>query len=137
MKEVVSFDASELDDVASRLDGRGWINLQPGVAEEHLPPPTGSLFGLFSARGPMIPLCTWHPGERSAGVQHATGPKVAKRVDIPAGWRIVQDHPRRGLVVRVPVGVPDVDVLRWLVAVGDHLCAVPTTGQWLAELHAP
>jgi len=137
MKEVMSFDASEVEDVAERLDERGWVNLQPGVSEENLPPPTSSLFGLFSARGPVVPLCTWHPGERSAGVQHATGPKVARRIDVPAAWRIVQDHPRRGIVVRVPVDVTDVEVLRWLVAVGGQLCPVPTTGQLLAELHAP
>ena len=137
MKETMTVDASEMDVVADRLDAHGWVNLQPGVAEEHLPPPPSSLFGLFSSRGPAVPLCTWHAGERSAGVQHATGPKVVNRVDVPPGWRVVQDHPRRGLVLRVPPDVPDVEVLRWLVGVGERLCPVPTTGEWLAELHAP
>ena len=137
MKEVLSVDAADLHLVAERLDPRGWVNLQPGVAEEDLPPPAGSLFGLFGGRGPMVPLCTWHRGERSAGLQHATGPKLARRIDVPRGWRIVQDHPRRGLVVRVPADVADLEVLRWLVDVGGGLCVVPTTGQWLAELHAP
>src|SRR5439155_25368450 len=115
MKEVVSFTAGEVSVVAERLDPRGWVNMQPGVAEEHLPPPSSGLFGLFSSRGPTIPLCTWHRGERSAGVQHGTGPKVASRIEVPRGWRVAQDHPRRGLVVRVPADVSDVDVLRWLV----------------------
>ena len=137
MKQTLTFDAGEVDVVADRLDERGWVNLQPGVAEEDVPPPTSSLFGLFSARGPAVPLCTWHRGERSAGVQHATGPKAASRIDVPPGWRVVQDHPRRGLVVRVPADVEDVEVLRWLVDVGIRLCPVPTTGRWLAELHAP
>ena len=136
MKEVLAIGADELHVVAAHLDPRGWVNLQPGVAEEDLPPPTSSLFGLFTARGPVIPLCTWHPGERSAGVQHATGPKVVTRIEVPQGWRVVQDHPRRGLVVRVPADVEDLDVLQWLVAAGVRLCPVPTTGQWLAELHA-
>ena len=137
MKEVMGVAASQLDAVADRLDERGWVNLQPGVAEDDLPSPPSSLFGLFGARGPVVPLCTWHPGERSAGVQHAAGPKIAKQVEIPPGWRVVQDHPRRGLVVRVPPDVSNVVVLRWLVDVGARLCPVPTTGQWVAELHAP
>ena len=136
MKEFVEFALSDVDGFAARLDSHGWVNLQPAVDDDDLPPPTGALFGLFSARGPVVPFCTWHSGERSAGVQHGTGPKVASRVDIPVGWRILQDHPRRGLVVRVPSEVPDADVLRWLVGVGAALCPAPTGERWLAEIHS-
>ena len=137
MKEVIAFDAADVGSVSRRLDPHGWVNMHPDVAEHDVPPDGGGFFGIFSARGPLIPLCTWHPGERSAGVQHATGPKVVRRVDVPAGWRVVQDHPRRGLVLRVPAGVPDEDVLRWLVDVGRSVCPVPTRDQWIAELHQP
>ena len=137
MKDLVEFDIADIDALAARVDDHGWVNLQPFVDEDDLPPPRGVLFGVFSARGPVVPLCTWHPGERSAGVQHGTGPKVSARVDIPAGWRRLQDHPRRGLVVRVPPNVAHADVLRWLVGVGATLCPVPTGDRWLAELHAP
>ena len=137
MKEVVTVDPDDLLPVAERIDPRGWINLQPDVDEDDVPPSGSALFGLFSTRGPVVPLCTWHPGERSAGVQHGTGPKVTSRIDVPAGWRVVQDHPRRGLVVRVPPDVPNLDVLRWLIQVGSALCPVPAREHWLAELHAP
>lgn len=136
-KESLSIDAADVHVVAARLDTHGWVNMQPGVGEEDLPPAGGNLFGLFAARGPVVPLCTWHPGERAAGVQHATGPKLASRIEVPLRWRVIQDHPRRGLVVRVPVDVADIEVLRWLVEVGTRLCPIPTTGRWLAELHAP
>jgi hypothetical protein len=82
-------------------------------------------------------LATWHPGERSAGIEHSTGPKVARRVDVPTGWRVIQDHPRRGLVVRVPAEVADAEVLRWLVELGEALSQVPTSGRWIAEVHSP
>lgn len=137
MKEVTTFDPADVDVIARRLDPRGWVNLHPEVDEDDAPPDGGGFFGVFSARGPLVPLCTWHPGERSAGVQHGSGPKVARRIDIPSGWRVVQDHPRRGLVVRVPAGVADNDVLRWLVDVGTLLCPVPMGDQWVAELHQP
>jgi hypothetical protein len=134
---VITFDPADVEAVASALDARGWVNLRPDVAEEDAPPEASSVFGIFGARGPVIPLCTWHPGERSAGVQHATGPKVVRRIDVPAGWRVVQDHPRRGLVVRVPPETSDTMVLRWLVDVGTRLCPVPMRDEWVAELHQP
>lgn len=137
MKEVIAFDPADVDSVASRLDVHSWVNLQPEIEADDAPPEGGGFFGIFSARGPLIPLCTWHPGERSAGVQHGTGPKVAPRIDVPAGWRVVQDHPRRGLVVRVPAGVSDTEVLRWLVDAGTRLCPVRMGDQWVAELHRP
>jgi len=137
MKETISFDPADVESIARRLDPQGWVNLRPEVGEDDLPPDGGGFFGIFGARGPMIPLCTWHPGERSAGVQHASGPKLVRRIDVPVGWRVVQDHPRRGLVVRVPAGVPDEDVLRWLVEVGTSVCPLAIREQWVAELHQP
>jgi hypothetical protein len=137
MKELVELDPDDLDPVVSRLDPSGWLNAWPDVDPDEVPPTSSGLFGLFSARGPVVPLCTWHPGERSAGIQHAAGPKVAQRVEVPAGWRVVQDHPRRGLVVRVPPEVPDLEVVRWLVGAGARLCPVPRRDRWIAELHSP
>ncbi|HEY1633266.1 MAG TPA: hypothetical protein VGF64_00800, partial [Acidimicrobiales bacterium] len=104
-----------------------------------------SLFGIFSASGPAVPICTWMPGkwrgERrdpvSIGVQHAAGPRAVARlgsvgVEIPAGWRVRQDHPRRGLVVMVPAEQDHDTTLSWLLRAGAGLSLVPLTGTWRA-----
>jgi len=135
--EVVVFDAGDLTPVLAALDGRGWVNLQPEVDETAESPAPSALFSIFGARGPAVPFATWHPGERAAGIQHGTGPKVARRIDVPGGWRVVQDHPKRGLVLRVPVGVDDATVLRWLLVTGASLCPLPLLGRWVAEVHGP
>ncbi len=74
------------------------------------------------------------------GIEHATGPKSLARLasddlPLPQGWRWTQDSPRRGLVVRPPLGTPYADVLAWLLAAGALLTNVPLTGEWQAEVH--
>lgn len=135
MKQIVVFDPADLQPVLAELGPSGWVNLQPEADLDAEPDESSGLFGVFSSRGPTVPFATWHPGERSAGIQHGTGPKLAKRVELPEGWRVVQDHPRRGLVVRVPAGAPDEDVLAWLVATAGPLCPLPLLGRWVAEVH--
>jgi hypothetical protein len=126
---------------------RGWINFHPRIDEDTEVPPESSLFGLFSASGPPVPICTWMPGkwrgERrdpvSIGVQHAAGPRAVARlrslgVEPPAGWRVRQDHPRRGLVIMVPAEQDHDSTLDWLVRAGTALSAVPLTGVWRAAV---
>ncbi|MCU1379418.1 MAG: hypothetical protein JWN29_2401 [Acidimicrobiales bacterium] len=136
-KQIVRFTSDDVGPVLAALDPRGWVNLQPDVEDAPPPPPPGWFGSVFSNRGPALPLATWYPGERSAGIEHNTGPKLASRIDVPVGWRVTQDHPRRGLVVRVPAEIADAEVLRWLVDLGEALSAVPTSGQWIAEIHTP
>ena len=135
MTQLVQFTPPAFGDVLAALDPSGWVNLQPDVDPDDLPPPQSGFFGMFGNRGPLVPFCTWHAGERMAGIQHAGGPKLARRIEIPAGWRVTGDHPKRGLVVAVPAGAGDDEVLAWLVRVGSDLCSVPTSGRWVAELH--
>lgn len=134
-------DPSGAIDALARTQG-GWVNLQPGVREEDEPPPRSPFSGLLTARGPDVPIATWVPGERSAGIQHATGPKAARTlasagVPVPDGWRVVQDHPRRGLVVVVPDAVDDATVVGWLLRATRTLCPVDITADWLATIYAP
>ncbi len=147
------FDAGDTGVVLGhmeRLGGahRGWVNLQPGIREEDAPPPPTTLGLVFSSDVYEVPVCTWVAGrvtrrgvdEDSVGVQHATGPRLVSRlaslgVPLPQGWRWVQDHPRRGLVVRPPLGTPVGEQLRWLVDAGTALSAVPLTGHWRALVY--
>jgi hypothetical protein len=126
---------------------RGWINLMPLVREEDEPPPPVGLGALFSTAIHEVPICTWVAGtvgrkgvERdSIGVQHATGTKVVARLagldlPVPAGWRWVQDHPRRGLALLVPLEVSRADQLTWMLRAGTVLSKIPLTGQWEARV---
>jgi hypothetical protein len=128
---------------ACRAAGRGWVNLFPSVEIEG----GGGDAGLFTGRGPALPLATWTPGGQrrrypasaTLGLQHGTGPRVAAHLaelglGVPAGWVVVQDHPRRGLVVEVPLGVDDRVVLDWLLAATSALCPVPFSS-WAATVH--
>ena len=75
------------------------------------------------------------------GLQHASGPRVAGTLrdlglPLPEGWRITQDHPRRGAGGtgagrRRQPGGDD-----WLLGAAAAVCAVPTTGRWAASVHA-
>jgi hypothetical protein len=56
---------------------------------------------------------------------------------LPEGWKLVQDHPRRGLVVAPARGAGSESVLGWLLEAGTILSAVRLTGDWQAEVHLP
>jgi len=129
--------------------GTGWINIEPVIDEEYEPAPPGP-FAFLGGSTHTVTTATWRPGRIQAdgsakpttiGLQHAAGTHVARRLrelglPLPAGWRITQDHPRRGLVVSVPPDADHGEVLRWLLEASTATCAVPTTGRWRAAVHA-
>ena len=126
-----------------RASAKGWINLSPALDEDAPPPPRSSTFGLFSGRGPDVPLCTWVPGPPvEIGIQHGAGAKAVQLLrnlgePVPDGWRITQDHSRRGLVVVVPAAVADDRVLDWLLRAGTALAAhLKLAGWWRAAIYA-
>lgn len=154
--EIIEFlpgDASQVSDVVTRMnqirrDRDGWINLQPAIDEEDIPPPQTSLGRLFTARGPEVPLCSWVPGARkktgveptSVGVQHASGPKAILRlreagIEVPGGWRMLADHPRRGLVLAIPDEADPAFVLDWLVRAATALTRITLAGPWRAGIY--
>lgn len=153
--EYVEFRPEESGAVVAYMDdlgGRhgGWINLQPGIRPEDVPPAPTPLGALFSTSLHDVPVCTWVPGKSgrrgvepdTIGVEHASGPKALARLasqdlPLPAQWRWVQDSPRRGLVVRPPLDTAHVEVLDWLLRAGALLTTVPLTGEWQAEIHVP
>lgn len=144
--EVVEFPASTprpAIDLLERLRtlGRGWLNLHPGVPDDLIIPDQSGLFGVFSGKGPYVPVCTWMPaGKRDpeqVGLRHASGAKVTVRLReqgqaVPAQWLVTQDHPRRGLVASLPTGVPASQVIEWLLAVAPLVSVAPLTGWWQA-----
>jgi hypothetical protein len=135
--------------VETRATGTGWINVTPVIDEEYEPPGPGP-FAFWGGSTHKVPTVTWMPGRRApngtvkpttVGLQHASGPRVAARLrdlsaPLPDGWRITQDHPRRGLVAQVPADADDRAVIDWLLGAAVLVCAVPVTGRWTASVHA-
>ncbi|HMG44546.1 MAG TPA: hypothetical protein VK611_24640 [Acidimicrobiales bacterium] len=149
---VIEFHEDERAAVVKRMvtmaaKREGWINFSPGLDVDQPPPQRSPLSGLFTARGPDVPLGTWSPPERrserdpaTVGVHHGQGPRTiemlaAKGLALPDGWRRLQDHPRRGLVLAVPPSTdPDeLDAtLQWLLTATGLLCPIRRTGEWRA-----
>jgi len=128
----------------------GWVNLRPQVRPEDEPPPRSGLSTLLAGPVQDVPVCTWVAGKHtrqglqrdSVGVQHAAGTRVLARLasagwGLPEGWTVVQDHPRRGLVVAPVPGADLAAVVSWLLEAAIVLSAVRLTGEWQAEVHLP
>ena len=129
----------------------GWLNLFPEVEEDDVVAVTPSaVASLFRAPGPPIPQVTVIPARRSGrghgltevGITHGVGTRVVSRlagegITLPEGWTVVQDHVRRGLVLRLPVEVDAATIVAWTLRAAEALCPVPITGAWLAEVHQP
>jgi hypothetical protein len=148
--EIRTEDRTEVAACMAELDAQrsGWINVEPAFEEGDEPPPRPSMFGAFSGRGPDVPLATWTPAEQrgrrtepaSVGIQHASGPRAVARlaergVPVPPGWRLLTDHPRRGLVVAIGDQATHDEVLAWLLAAAEALSNVRLTGRWLVTIH--
>lgn len=128
----------------------GWINFLPGVPEEEVDEPPAGLFNaLFGTAQPPVSMCTWLPastarrhGEETVGVMHARGRFALRQlssmgVPLPPGWRVRQDHGKRGLIVHPPAGAPHDAVLDWLLCAGAALAMMPLTGTWQARVYLP
>ncbi len=152
----IEFPADEPAPVVAALEGLvveggGWINLFPEVMEGDVERVTPSAVGLlFRAAGPPIPQGTiiaptrgrrgGKPGQ--IGLTHGVGTKVLPRLAAsgiarPEGWSMVQDHVRRGVVLRVDEGFDAGLVVTWALRAATAMCPVPVTGGWLAEVHHP
>lgn len=129
----------------------GWINLHPEVEEEAVAAVTPSaVAALFRAPGPPIPQVTLMPphtgrrGDKPArmGLTHGVGTRVIPRlrdadIALPEGWKVVQDHVRRGVVLDLAEPLDPGLAVDWALRAAVALCPIPTTGAWLAEVHRP
>ena len=136
-RELVELPDGDLTPLAPFLDNAAFVNFRPTVNEEEVVEPS-TMGRWFSARGPIVPFATWTPTE--VGIQHATGPKVLDRLaehghPLPAGWRKLSDHPKRGAVLVPPPDSDRLEVMRWLIRAGEILCPLPMTGPWNAVIH--
>ena len=152
---------ARMEELTERQDG--WINFEPAVDTDDLPPARTGLAGLITGRGPDVPLATWTPGVQggaarsgagsaagrrakgrptppSVGIHHGAGPGARARLDaagcgVPHGWVVLQDHSKRGLVVAVPPDVPHADVLGWLLRAAAALSTVRLDRDWRAAVY--
>jgi hypothetical protein len=133
--------------IAAAADG--WINLVPVIEADDEPPLPLRFFTLFSGNGVGVTMCTWVPGTRdrrgpvlpSLGIAHLTGRRVVAalasvEVPVPGTWSVEQDHPRRGLVLRVPLDEPHEEVLSWALRAVAALVPDPIR-RWRADIHLP
>lgn len=153
--KTLEFMPPDIDGVGDELAalgeaGDGWINLLPGVVEDaDINPPTG-LFAFFGTRQPPVTMATVMPARldrrevegMSVGVMHPTGAKSVARlaeagVEVPPGWVVRQDHPRRGLVLRTAPDTDPANIVTWCVEAGTALCMVDMTGRWQAVVYLP
>jgi hypothetical protein len=149
----VEFDPGKPNEVLAAMkamgkSGKGWVNFEAAVDVDDVPAESGT-FSLFSGRGPAVPFGTWTPGSTSRrgrvepamlGLQHPAGAKAKPLLarlghPVPAGWIVVQDHVRKGLVVSVPPTVAPAEALDWLLEAARMLSTVPVTGRWRAALY--
>lgn len=169
--ETIDFDPADAGDVVEEMDqlaaaGDGWINLLPGVPEEEVEQPSGSIFSaLFGTAQPAVSMGTWMPAgvpaapagragptgliarrggdaTETVGIMHARGRDAVSQLGgagspVPPGWRVAQDHPRRGLIVHPPRGAPHREVLGWTLRAGAALSVAPLTGKWRARVYLP
>ncbi|MGB9112234.1 MAG: hypothetical protein WCF24_05865 [Acidimicrobiales bacterium] len=148
----VEFNVEDPDEILGYMsllsDARdGWINLMPEKANEKKGASLGFM-SLFGGGSPGTTMCTWIPeredqnGRRhvSLGITHTTGRRISAQIstlDIPASWRIKQDHAQRGLVLSVPDDEPHDRVLAWAFRAIRALSPASRAGTWRAEIYLP
>jgi len=153
--EFVEFATTDPSDVVVWMDRiaaahDGWVNFHPDVRPEDEPPPPSSLSVLLAGVTHPVPVGTWvagkpargEVGDDSIGIQHAQGTRVLARLTaagagLPEGWRLVQDHPRRGLIVAPSPDAGHHAMVTWLLEACAVLSAVRLTGSWHAEVFPP
>ena len=132
--------------------GAGWLNIEPIVGEvamdEIRRSAAPAIVRVFSGRGGKIPFGTYVPGDRrkgnlgQVGLEHSAGPRAVQQlreagVALPAGWRMRQDHGKRGIVCEVPRDEAPTTIVRWILDASNQLCEIDLTGWWTAVINLP
>jgi hypothetical protein len=131
--------------------GDGWINLVPRMSEEDDDKPTSLGFmTLFGGGGPGVTMCTWIPAARgqgtatrsSLGIAHVTGHRAVaelagRSTAVPENWVVEQDHPFRGLVLRIPTEESDERIVTWALRAVRALGTPRPIRGWRADIYLP
>ena len=131
--------------------GDGWINVVLRMSEEDDEKPTSLGFmTLFGGGGPGVTMCTWIPGAKdhnsptkaSLGISHVTGHRAvaelaARSTTVPPTWIVEQDHPFRGLVLRIPPDESNEQVLTWALRAVRALGTPRPIRGWRADIYLP
>jgi len=151
----VEFSVDELTQIVARMArlagaGEGWINLIPRITDDDERPTSLGFFTLFGGGGTGVTMCTWIPGSHdhrgriqpSLGITHVTGHRAVAKlhalaVPIPETWLVEQDHPHRGLILRVPFDEPHEQVLVWALRAVGALSTPPPIRGWQADVYLP
>lgn len=144
--ETIPHDPAALAAVfdAVAASGRGWVNVVPELPEGTEVPATPNAFALFNKRGPVVPLGTWVPPSAGRngvtpgelGLQHGTSMKGTEALAdsdaaVPADWRVLADHPRKGTSLQPSPGTTTLRQATWLLAALRRLCLPPPTGRFI------
>lgn len=150
--EFSSEDVTRIVPYMARLSEAedGWINLVPNVTRDDERPTSLRFLTLLSGGATGDTMGTWVPRSHnrhgpvppSVGITHTTGHRVFAELNsldlpVPRGWFVEQDHPRRGLVLRVPFEVPHEQVLSWSLRAVDALGGSRRIMRWRADLYLP
>ena len=134
------------------LAGDGWINLIPKIADDFEGPTSLGFLTLVGAGASGVTMCTWIPashdnrkeGSRaSLGITHVTGRRAlpvlnySSAAPTPETWLVEQDHPRRGLILRVPADEPHEQLLVWALQAVGVLSAPRDIRRWRADIYNP
>ena len=141
---------AEMDRLGVAHDG--WINLLPGVPDDDVEGPgkPSAFASLFGGTQSPLTMVTWlparpgrsGPGEATVGIMHPRGKRAVLQlaemgIPVPEGWRVRQDHNRRGLIVLAPAGFPHDRLLAWVLRAGASLATTELTGSWQARVFEP
>jgi hypothetical protein len=154
--ESFSFRPDELTPVTDRMAqlanaGDGWINMVPRMSQEDDDKPTSLGFmTLFGGGSAGVTMCTWIPGAKdhnsttqaSLGITHVTGHRAvselaARSTAVPRTWIVEQDHPFRGLVMRIPLEESNEQVLAWALRAVRALGTPRPIRGWRADVYLP
>ncbi len=128
----------------------GWINVLAHTSDDDEQPTSLGFFKLLGGGSIGLTMCTWVPGTRSRrgpvrpslGISHLAGRRAAAllhslAIPVPEGWLIEQDHPRRGLVLRLPPEQSHEHVLVWSLQAVAALSPPGPIGRWRADVYLP
>ncbi len=128
----------------------GWINLLPQTGDDDDRPTALGYLTLFGGGGRGFTMCTWIPAsserrgrvQASLGISHVTARRAVAQltalgVPLPETWFVEQDHPRRGLVLRLPPDEAHDQVLAWALRATTALSPPRPISRWRADVHLP